>query len=292
MADREWAGTTYGNGWMLRHLIVMLRYVDVRILYLFSAVFVVPVCLVLNRSRKTAYWYFRRRMGFGRLKSAWSTYINHCLFGQVVIDKFAMYAGKKFEIELEGYDNFLSLAAKPEGFVLLSSHIGNYEIAGYTLVAETKVFNALVFAGEKQTVMENRDKMFSDTNICMIPILPDMSHLFAIDFALQNGEIVSMPADRIHGSAKSVTAEFLGADASFPYGAFSVATLRNTPVLAVNVMKRKHNRYKVYVTPLSYDIEASRKDKIAQVSKAYVAELERMLRMYPTQWYNFFDFWN
>ncbi|MBR5763220.1 MAG: lipid A biosynthesis acyltransferase, partial [Bacteroidaceae bacterium] len=135
MADREWAGTTYGNGWMLRHLIVMLRYVDVRILYLFSAVFVVPVCLVLNRSRKTAYWYFRRRMGFGRLKSAWSTYINHCLFGQVVIDKFAMYAGKKFEIELEGYDNFLSLAAKPEGFVLLSSHIGNYEIAGYTLVA-------------------------------------------------------------------------------------------------------------------------------------------------------------
>ena len=62
MADREWAGTTYGNGWMLRHLIVMLRYVDVRILYLFSAVFVVPVCLVLNRSRKTAYWYFRRRM--------------------------------------------------------------------------------------------------------------------------------------------------------------------------------------------------------------------------------------
>ncbi len=292
MADREWAGTTYGNGWMLRHLIVMLRYVDVRILYLFSAVFVVPVCLVLNRSRKTAYWYFRRRMGFGRLKSAWSTYINHCLFGQVVIDKFAMYAGKKFEIELEGYDNFLSLAAKPEGFVLLSSHIGNYEIAGYTLVAETKVFNALVFAGEKQTVMENRDKMFSDTNIRMIPILPDMSHLFAIDFALQNGEIVSMPADRIHGSAKSVTAEFLGADASFPYGAFSVATLRNTPVLAVNVMKRKHNRYKVYVTPLCYDTEASRKDKIAQVSKAYVAELERMLRMYPTQWYNFFDFWN
>ena len=176
--------------------------------------------------------------------------------------------------------------------MLLSSHIGNYEIAGYTLVAETKVFNALVFAGEKQTVMENRDKMFADTNIRMIPILPDMSHLFAIDFALQNGEIVSMPADRIHGSAKSVTAHFLGAEACFPYGAFSVATLRNTPVLAVNVMKRKHNRYKVYVTPLDYDTEASRKDKIAQVSKAYVAELERMLRMYPTQWYNFFDFWN
>jgi predicted LPLAT superfamily acyltransferase len=277
---------------MYRTLICWLKHINIRVLYAFSAVCVIPVTLLLSPGARSTYKYYHRRRKYGWWRAFIATYRNHCLFGQTVIDKFAMYAGKKFEIELEGYDNFLSLAAKPEGFVLLSSHIGNYEIAGYTLVAETKVFNALVFAGEKQTVMENRDKMFADTNIRMIPILPDMSHLFAIDFALQNCEIVSMPADRIHGSAKSVTAHFLGAEACFPYGAFSVATLRNTPVLAVNVMKRKHNRYKVYVTPLDYDTEASRKDKIAQVSKAYVAELERMLRMYPTQWYNFFDFWN
>ena len=292
MAEQKWAGTTYGNEWMHKWLIRMLRYIDNRILYLFVAVFIIPVCLVLNPSRGIAYRYFRQRIGYGRLKSAWKTYVNHCLFGQVVVDKFAMYAGKKFNVEIENYDKFLDLAAKEDGFVQLSAHIGNYEIAGYTLVAESKRFNALVFAGEKTSVMQNRDKMFAGTNIGMIAIQPDMSHLFEIDKALANGETVSMPADRINGSPKCIEYDFLGAKAKFPLGPFSVATMRSLDVLAVNVMKTSLRSYKIYVTPLSYDKTATRKEQINQLSMSYVAELEKRVRQYPTQWYNYYEFWN
>ena len=291
MAEQKWAGTTYGNEWMHKWLIRMLRYVNVRVLYLFVAVFVVPVCLVLNPSRGIAYRYFRQRIGYGRLKSAWKTYVNHCLFGQVVIDKFAMYAGKKFDVEIENYDQFLDLAAKEEGFVQLSAHIGNYEIAGYTLVCENKRLNALVFSGEKASVMRNRDKMFANTNIRMIAISPDMSHLFEVDKALGDGEIVSMPADRISGSPKSVELDFLGAKAKFPFGSFSVATMRGLNVLAVNVMKASATAYKIYVAPLHYDKGATRQEQIRQLSQSYVAELEKRVRQYPTQWYNYFEFW-
>ena len=292
MAEQEWAGTTYGNAWMHKWLIRMLRHIDVRILYLFVAIFVIPVCLVLNPSRGIAYRYFRRRIGYGRLKSAWKTYVNHCLFGQVVVDKFAMYAGKKFDVEVENYNEFLERASrKEEGFVQLSAHIGSYEIAGYTLAVEGKSFNALVFAGEKASVMQNRNKMFADTNINMIAIQPDMSHLFEIDQALADGEIVSMPADRINGSQKCIEHVFLGAKAKFPLGPFSVATMRGLDVLAVNVMKNSLLGYKIYVTPLAYDKEASRQEQIRQLSSAYVAELEKRVRQYPTQWYNYFEFW-
>lgn len=292
MAEQEWAGTTYGNAWMHKWLIRMLRHIDVRILYLFVAIFVIPVCLVLNPSRGIAYRYFRRRIGYGRLKSAWKTYVNHCLFGQVVVDKFAMYAGKKFDVEVENYNEFLERASREEeGFVQLSAHIGSYEIAGYTLAVEGKSFNALVFAGEKASVMQNRSKMFADTNINMIAIQPDMSHLFEIDKALADGEIVSMPADRINGSQKCIEHVFLGAKAKFPLGPFSVATMRGFDVLAVNVMKDSLLGYKIYVTPLAYDKEASRQEQIRQLSSAYVAELEKRVRQYPTQWYNYFEFW-
>ena len=292
MAEQEWAGTTYGNAWMHKWLIRMLRHIDVRILYLFVAIFVIPVCLVLNPSRGIAYRYFRRRIGYGRLKSAWKTYVNHCLFGQVVVDKFAMYAGKKFDVEVENYNEFLERASREEeGFVQLSAHIGSYEIAGYTLAVEGKSFNALVFAGEKASVMQNRNKMFADTNINMIAIQPDMSHLFEIDKALADGEIVSMPADRINGSQKCIEHDFLGAKAKFPLGPFSVATMRGLDVLAVNVMKDSLLGYKIYVTPLAYDKEASRQEQIRQLSSAYVAELEKRVRQYPTQWYNYFEFW-
>ncbi len=292
MEQKLWAGSTFGNGWMHRCLILFLHYMDVRFLYFFASVFVVPVCLVLNESRKTAYFYFREILGNGKVRSAWLTYLNHCKFAQVVIDKFAMYAGKRFDVEVIGMEHFKELESKSEGFLHLSSHIGNYEIAGYTLVSQTKAINAVVYAHEKASVMENRNSMFVKTNIRMITLKEDMSHLFEIDNALCNGDIVSFPTDRFMGQAKCIKCNFLGKEAKFPQGPFSVATMRGLDVLGVNVMKSGMKRYTIYVTPLHYDKQESRKEQIKQLSQAYVNELEKRIREYPTQWYNFFDFWN
>ncbi len=293
MAEHAWKGKTFGGSGLHRWLTCALKVMDVRLVYLFSAIFVVPVTMLINRHNTgIIYRYLRQRIGIPATKAWWKTYMNHCLFGQVIIDRFAMYAGKKFKVDIEGYDHFLSLARRNEGFVQLSAHVGNYEIAGYTLVAEDKPFNALVFAAEKASVMNNRNRMFTQTNIRMIPISDDMSHIFLIDKALVNGETVSMPADRINGSEKTVKVDFLGKKADFPLGPFSVPTMRGLDVIAVNVMKKGLKRYQIYVTPLSYDKGASRKEQVRQLSEAYVAELERVLRMFPTQWYNYFEFWN
>ncbi len=291
MEQKQWAGSTYGNGWMHRCLIRSLRFIDVRLLYLFASVFVIPVCLITNESRRTAFEYFRNILGYSWWKSSWYTYRNHCQFAQVVIDKFAMYAGKTFEVQVEGMENFKELASREAGFLHLSSHIGNYEIAGYTLVSESKTINAVVYAHEKASVMENRNNMFSKTNIRMITLKQDMSHLFEIDQALCGGDIVSFPTDRFMGQAKCVECNFLGKPAKFPQGPFSVATMRGLDVLAVNVMKTGLKRYQIYVTPLRYDKEQSRREQMKQLSQAYVAELEKRVLQYPTQWYNFFDFW-
>jgi predicted LPLAT superfamily acyltransferase len=202
-----------------------------------------------------------------------------------------MYAGKKFDVEIEGYDHYLRLAEQPEGFILLSAHVGNYEIAGYTLKAEKKAFNALVFGGEKQSVMESRSRMFRDSNIRMIHTGSDMSHLFEINKALSDGEIVSMPADRLFGASRQMSHTFLGKEATFPAGPFAVATSRSLDVLSVNGMKTQAGRYKIYVTPLDYDKQAPRQEQTAQLLAAYVAELERIVRQYPEQWYNYFQFW-
>lgn len=289
--EKKWAGTTYGNTWMHKWLIRGLRFIDVRFLYVFSAIFIIPVCLILNPSYGIIYRYFRERFHYGKIKAFWNTYKNHCLFGQIVIDKFAMYAGKKFKVDIVGYEHFLSLSDKENGFIQLSSHIGNYEIAGYSLTAKSKTFNALVFGMEKESVMNNRNKMFAETNIHMIPVMDDMSHLFEINAALNRGEIVSMPADRVLGSNKTVCCDFLGAKANFPMGPFSVATLRGYDVLAVNVMKTGLTKYKIMVTPLTYNKEAKKKEQIRELCEAYVRELEKTVRDFPTQWYNFFEFW-
>lgn len=292
MGEKQWYGKTYGSGLMHRWLINFLRYVDVRFLYVITAVFILPICLIINRSRKTSYCYFRKVHGFGRWRSAWMTYLNHYHFAQTVIDKFAMYAGKHFEVEVDHFDEFAIRADREEGFLHFSAHVGNYEIAGYTLVSEKKRIHAVVYGFEKESVMQNRTDMFDRTNISMISMKEDMSHLYQIDNALCCGDIVSFPTDRSAGAAKCVEVMFLGRKTKFPMGPFSVATMRGLDVLAVNVMKTGSKKYNIYITPLQYDKEAPRREQIKQLSAAYAAELDRRVREYPTQWFNFYDFWS
>ena len=125
MAEKKWDGTTYGSSLMHRWLIALLRIADIRLFYAFAYVFVVPPSMLFRPGYGFIYRYFRQRFGDGPLKACWHTYQNHCLFAQAVIDKFAMYAGKKFDIRIEGYEFFERLAKRPEGFVQLSSHVGN-----------------------------------------------------------------------------------------------------------------------------------------------------------------------
>jgi predicted LPLAT superfamily acyltransferase len=289
--SKKWVGTTFGNRWMHQSLTWMLRYVDVRLVYAFMALCVVPICLLVLPSRKSVYHFFRKHISYSPLRSALMTYVNHVLFGTVVIDRFAMYAGRKFHIDIDGYEHFEHCAKCCEAFVQLSAHVGNYELAGYSLVAKDKPFNALVFAGEKETVMQNRNRLFANRHVHMIPICQDMSHLFEIDRVLQDGETLSMPADRILGSSKSLQLPFMGGEVRLPMGPFSVATMRGLDVLAVNVMKTGCKRYKVYVTPLDYSKDVSRSQQVKAVAKAYLDELERVIRLHPAQWYNYYEYW-
>lgn len=289
--QREWQGSTDGNKWMQQQLINCFRFLNLRIYYAGVAV-VVPFYMLFGRGFKTSYSFFRRRIGRGRLRSVFLAYANFFRFGQVIIDRFAAYAGKKFSIAIDNYEAFAKLASAPGSFMMLSAHVGNYEMGGYNLVSEQKTINAIIFAGETETVMENRTIQFGRTNIRMIPIRPDMSHLFAINRALRDGEIVSLPADRCDGSERTVACTFFGQTAHFPMGPFATIQQRRTPALAIFVMKESVTGYRIFVRRLALPDESlPKKEFIHQLSQQYAALVEETVRKYPTQWFNFFDFW-
>jgi len=287
----QWQGRTDGAGWMHRSLNALLSHIDVRVLYCVMAVVILFYMLFNHRGYISIYHFFRRRMGYGPLKSFVNVYRNHFRFGQVILDRFAMYAGKSFDIEIEGFPYFAELSNKEEGFVQLSCHIGNYELAGYSLKSLKKIY-ALVFAKEAEAVMRGRAGKFDANNIEMVPIGNDLSHMITISNALSEGNIVSIPADRIFGSSKAIACDFLGAPAKFPLGPFAIAVQKNVPALAVFVMKASAKKYKIMVKPI--EIEESitgRKERMEALAASYVKTLESVVREYPEQWFNYYEFW-
>jgi len=275
---------------MQRSLVALMKVLPRVVLYAVMAL-VVPFYMLINREGyRTTYRFFRERLGHGPLRSFAGVYVNHFVFGGVILDRFAMYAGKTFRFESSENDRIRQMSSEPEGFIISSSHVGNYELAGYSLSSGAKTLNALVFAGEKKTVMDGRRKMFSGTGISMIPIMEDMSHIYRINSLLGEGQIVSMPCDRIFGSPKYVEAPFFGESARFPMGPFAIAVSKGVKMVAVFSMKTSLKGYRLIVRPLEMCGE-TRAEKTSSLARSYAAALEQTIREYPYQWFNYFDFW-
>lgn len=283
-------GTTYGATWMYRLLIAMLRHVDIRVFYTFMAVAVIPVTLIFSPGARLTYQYFCEKRGYGRWKSLRSTYINHCIFGQTVIDKFAMYAGHQFKIAYHGLERFCELEKDPIPLLLLNAHIGCSEIVGYSLCL-TKPCNVLVYGGEKQSLMGYRRASFGNMNMRMIPVGIDTSHSEEIVRALDNGETLSVFADRFMNMKKLVVSKIHGHKVNLAKGPFSIAVTRELNVVMVSAMKEKNGSYTAYMTPLHYDRNQSRTMQRQQLADAYTGEIDRLLDLYPLQWFNYSDPW-
>lgn len=268
----------------------IVRHVPLRLMYGFVAVFVVPFYFLFSKGYKPIYHYFNQRLGYRPAKAFFGVYRNFCRFSQVILDRFYMFGGGKFDVQVEKYHLYQELAEGEPGFMILSAHVGNYELAGFSLVATKKRFNALAFGEEAEAIMENRERLFAGTNINIIPVKDDLSHLFALNNALDNGESVSFPSDRLLGNQRTVTCEFLDAPAHFPMGPFALAAQRDLPVLTVNVMKESVKRYRVYVNRLQKE-GTTRGERINAYVRQYVEHLEEVLRKYPEQWFNYYEFW-
>jgi len=216
---------------MQRALIRLFRILPLGLLYAVMAL-VIPFYMLFGKGFGASFAFYRKRLGYAPLKSFAHVYLNEFAFGQVVLDRFAAYAGKRFRMDVPRMDLFDGLCAGKEGFVQLSSHVGNYEMVGYTLKSPKRL-NALVFGGETATVMENRARLFGLTNVRMVPVSEDLSHIFTLNAALADGEIASLPGDRVFGSQKTVECLFFGEKAKFPAGPFILAVQRQVPVLTV-----------------------------------------------------------
>ena len=274
---------------MQRTLIRLFRVLPLGVLYGCMAL-VVPFYMLFAKGFRASYNFFRKRMGYGPLKSFFHVYANEYAFGQVVLDRFAAFAGKKFDMEVPRMDLFEGLCRGKEGFIQLSSHVGNYEMVGYSLVSPKRI-NALVYGGETATVMQNRALLFGETNVRMVPVSEDLSHIFALNNALADGEIASIPGDRVFGSRKTVECRFFGEMAKFPAGPFVLAVQRAVPVLTVFVMKEGRRKFKVLLDVLPVPEGGTKQDQSQSLAEAYAARLEAVVRRYPDQWYNFYDFW-
>lgn len=291
MAEQAWDGQTGGTHGMQRALVSLIRTVGVRPVYCIMHLWLVWYILVRPSVTRGAFIFHRRR-GRNRVQAAFDVYRSFYHFGKVIIDRFAVYAGHQFEIVVDNKECYYDKMTNPNGFVLLFSHLGNSEMAAYSMATPDKHMNILAFGGETPVVMAERAKVLARNNIGMIVVNSgDMSHVFKIHDSLERGEVLAVAGDRCMGD-KTVTCTFMGADAPLPAGVFQLCATLRCPIVLTFVLKEPNNRYHIYTEELNPDNSLPRAKRAAVLVQRFAARLEAMALAYPYEWFNFFDFWH
>lgn len=296
--NKKWEGKTRGGVKGHQFFVFILNFFGLQIAY-FILRFVAFYFFVTAASTKTSLKYFREIHGYSRWKSYRAAYRNYYIFGQTLLDKVALLAGmrSKFTITHEGHDeNLVYLKNLGKGSILLSAHLGNWEIAGQMLDTLDTRFNVLMYDNEADKMKEYMGEVMKKKNFKIIAIKDgEMGHLVELHAAFRNNEWVVMHGDRYLKGAPTIEKEFMGRKAKFPAGPFIMAAKFGVPVTLVFAVKETNSHYHFFAKkPIEVKrarTEAEVKDAVREISDKYVSELEEMVKRYPTQWFNFYDFW-
>ncbi|MCF0073796.1 lipid A biosynthesis acyltransferase [Dyadobacter sp. CY261] len=213
---------------------------------------------------------------------------NFYIFGQTLVDRAAFLLGKdrKFSHIFENEQYLIDIRDAGRGGILLSAHVGNWETAGNLLKGRiTPTINIVMLDAEVENIKRYMDLSTGGSRFKVIAIKDDLSHIISIRNALVSNEFVAIHADRYLEGAKYIEMDFLGKKAKFPYGPFVIASKFNAPVTFVFAAKDGQYSYHLSATK---PIEARMKPE--EIARLYVEELERKVKAFPEQWFNYFNF--
>jgi lauroyl/myristoyl acyltransferase len=191
-----------------------------------------------------------------------------------IIDKIISY---------EGRENLHAALAMKKGIILLTAHLGNWELGGIFFGSYGLKTNVVTMKDSNDQIDEVRKSYREQYNVNTITIGASPFSTVEMLNALNNGEMIAMLIDRYQEGMDYLETDFFGCPERFPKGPFTLSRLTGAPIIVAFVV-REGNGYKgIIETPLV----VKEKKEEADVLEHTVHVLEQYILKYPDQWYNF-----
>jgi Kdo2-lipid IVA lauroyltransferase/acyltransferase len=193
-----------------------------------------------------------------------------------------------------GGEHLEDALARGNGVILVSLHLGNWELGGLGLADLGYTLNVLTFREEDEQVNELREEVRAARGIRFIYVdRNDTSPLAIIEAvnALRRNELLALLGDR-DGSSHTITVDFFGQPTRIPVGAAYLAMASGAPVLPVFVPLETGRYTTVMEEPIWFaGGHAEHAEAIRAGTERLLRVFERYIGRYPDQWYNFYDYW-
>ncbi len=278
--------------WFFR---ILVRATGLRGAYGFLYIVCFYYLLVDRQAVQSALPYIQRRFPkAGFLKRYGYVYLLFVNQGRNLIDRFALIAGyKPFDIKFEGVETLKGLLQGEQGFILLTSHVGNWQVVMHALEKLDRKVYLLMRAEDNRAVQNALQVDQEHGNVHVITTDEYLGGVVKMMQVLSEGHIVSIMGDRSYQSDQ-VEVTLLGEKAYLPYSAFRIAAGARTPIAVL---------FSAKVDSLSYEVEIAKviepkmsrrgttTERWGPSVQEYASALEGFWDRHPLQYYIFTNLW-
>ncbi|MGA2192311.1 MAG: lysophospholipid acyltransferase family protein [Nitrospirota bacterium] len=198
---------------------------------------------------------------------------------------------KKIVTEFQGVEHIHSAVEKGKGAIILTAHLGHWELGGILLKYLGFKVNVVqyLYDSERQNSLLDKNKQIRGIKI----IDSDDPTGFAISVhnALRRNELVAIQGDR-DLARNGVRVNFFGHPAWFPKGPVLLAMKTGAPLIPAFTIMGRNGRYQPVAEPeISLQITGDMASDLETNVSKVAAVFEKYVRLYPEQWFNFYYFW-
>ena len=194
----------------------------------------------------------------------------------------------KKNIKITGRENIDKALSRGKGVVLLSAHIGNWELGGFVVGRLGYPISAVVLTHQNKNIND----FFTQQRLIgnMKPIELGMS-LRACYNVLRLNQLLALLGDRDF-MKNGIRIGFFGKEAIIPKGPAAFGCRLGSALVPVFMIREADDTFHfIMEEPVVAKEGIGEEEAIRELTARYLKILEKHIKRYPTQWYMFREFW-
>ena len=276
-----------GSGWSIKLVFNLYKLFGYKFIYYLMYPVSFFYFLFASNVRKSLKIYYGR-LG---IKFANTVYYNHLrIFAITMVDRFiTKILPEDFEFIYDDLERLVEISSKAN--ILIFSHFGGWASASNFSKSDNQMNIAM-----QETLMDSikniENSLGQKTSVNIIDINQGgIASSILISKALLRNELVAVMGDRTASKNANKAIKFLGENAFFNQNPFQIAYKMNKPIVVYFVILIGMQKYKLEFIEIDMDISKKKDISVLEALQKYVSSYENIIKKYPNQWFNFYDFW-
>lgn len=195
---------------------------------------------------------------------------------------------KRF-IRLDGLSNVEDALKYGKGVIMLSAHLGNWELGGFVMGTLGYPIHAVVLTHRNIRI---NDFFKNQRAMGKMKSIEFGASLRGCYKALKNNELLALLGDRDFSNS-GIPSEFCGKSAVMPKGAATLSYRTGAAIVPSFITRNDDDTFTfAFEKPILPDMQGDEESAIRGIMKKYLPIIESYVKRYPGQWYVFRNFWN